>query len=53
LHIDGRSTDKTYLPESVLTGGVGLAFSLSSKPNKSWGTAASSAPPSFGAAVLR
>ena len=52
LHIDGRSTDKTYLPESVLAGGGELAFSLSSKPNKSWGTAASSAPPSFGAGSL-
>jgi hypothetical protein len=52
LHIDGRSTDKTYLPESVLAGGGELAFSLSSKPNKTWGTAASSAPPSFGAGSL-
>ena len=52
LHIDGRSTDKTYLPESILRGGGELAFSLSSKPNKSWGTAASSAPPSFGAGSL-
>ena len=52
LHIDGRSTNKTYLPESVLAGGGELAFSLSSKPNKTWGTAASSAPPSFGAGSL-
>ena len=28
LHVDGRSTDKTYLPESVLAGGGELAFSL-------------------------
>jgi hypothetical protein len=46
------TTDKTYLPESVLAGGGELAFSLSSKPNKSWWTAASSAPPSFGAGSL-
>ena len=52
LHIDGRSTNKTYLPESVLAGGGELAFSLSSKPNKTWGTALSSAPPSFGAGSL-
>jgi hypothetical protein len=52
LHIDGRSTNKTYLPESVLAGGGELAFSLSAKPNKSWGTATSSAPPSFGAGSL-
>ena len=34
LHIDGRSTDKTYLPESMLGAGGELAFSLSAKPNK-------------------
>ena len=52
LHVDGRSTDKTYLPESMLAGGGELAFSLSPKPNKVWGTASSSAPPSFGAGSL-
>ena len=52
LHVDGRSTDKTYLPESMLAGGGELAFSLASKPNKSWGTASDSAPPSFGAGSL-
>ncbi|UMB68792.1 GH92 family glycosyl hydrolase [Mycobacterium paraterrae] len=52
LHIDGRPTNKTYLPESVLAGGGELAFSLSSKPNTSWGTAADSVPPSFGAGSL-
>jgi predicted alpha-1,2-mannosidase len=52
LHIDGRSTDKTYLPESIIRSGGELAFSLSTKPNKAWGTAESSAPPSFGAGSL-
>ncbi len=52
LHIDGRSTDKTYLPSSLIQAGGELAFSLSVKPNKSWGTALSSAPPSFGAGSL-
>ena len=52
LHIDGRSTDKTYLPESIIRSGGELAFSLSTKPNKAWGTADSSAPPSFGAGSL-
>jgi predicted alpha-1,2-mannosidase len=52
LHINGRGTDKTYLPESMLAAGGELAFSLSSKANKSWGTAVSSAPPSFGAGSL-
>jgi hypothetical protein len=52
LHIDGRPIDKTYLPESVIRSGGEVAFSLSSKPNKVWGTAESSAPPSFGAGSL-
>ena len=49
LHIDGRPTDKTYLPESIIRDGGELAFSLSPRPNKGWGAADSSAPPSFGA----
>ena len=52
LHIDGRPTDKTYLPESIIRSGGELAFSLSLEPNKVWGTAESSAPPSFGAGSL-
>ena len=52
LHVDGRSTDKAYLPESVLAGGGELAFSSSPKPNKVWATGSSSAPPSFGAGSL-
>jgi hypothetical protein len=52
LHVDGRSIDKTFLPPSVVSDGGELAFSLSSKPNKTWGTAVSSAPPSFGAGSL-
>lgn len=52
LHVDGRSTDKTYLPSSLIGDGGELAFSLSVKPNKAWGTALSSAPPSFGAGSL-
>jgi putative alpha-1,2-mannosidase len=30
----GKSTAKTYLPESLLAGGGELAFSLAAKPNK-------------------
>ena len=49
LHIDGRPTDQTYLPASIIHTGGDLAFSLAGKPNKAWGTGDSSAPPSFGA----
>ncbi|MGB6206574.1 GH92 family glycosyl hydrolase [Mycobacterium sp.] len=49
LHIDGRPTDQTYLPDSIIQTGGDLAFSLSPRPNKGWGARDSSAPPSFGA----
>jgi predicted alpha-1,2-mannosidase len=49
LAIDGQATDKTFLPESIIRTGGHLAFSLSAHPNTAWGTAESSAPPSFGA----
>jgi Glycosyl hydrolase family 92 len=49
LRIDGRHTDQTYLPEWIIRDGGDVAFSLSPGPDKSWGTAESSAPPSFGA----
>lgn len=49
LSINGRATDHTSLPESITRTGGSLAFSLSPHANKAWGTAESSAPPSFGA----
>ncbi len=49
LHIDGRPTDQTYLPESIIHTGGELAFSLSPRPDMVWGTGDSSAPPSFDA----
>jgi predicted alpha-1,2-mannosidase len=48
LSIDGQATDRTYLPESIIRTGGDLTFSLGAYPNKVWGTAESSAPPSFG-----
>ena len=48
LSVDGRATDKTYLPESIIRTGGDVAFSLSAKPNKDWGVGESDAPPSFG-----
>ncbi len=49
LRIDGQATDHTFLPESIIRTGGDLSFSLAAYPNKAWGTAESSAPPSFGA----
>jgi putative alpha-1,2-mannosidase len=48
LSIDGRPTDRTFLPESIIRTGADLTFALSAVPNTMWGTAESSAPPSFG-----
>ncbi|QLL08272.1 GH92 family glycosyl hydrolase [Mycobacterium vicinigordonae] len=47
LSIDGQPTDRTYLPESIIGTGGDVSFLLSGRPDKSWGTAESSAPPSF------
>ena len=52
LHVDGKSTDKTYLPESVLAGGGELAFSLCVETEQVVGDRCVSAPPSFGAGSL-
>ena len=49
LSIDHRATDHTWIPESMISTGGDVAFSLAAYPDKSWGTAESSAPPSFGA----
>lgn len=48
LRVDGRAFDRTSLPESIVRTGGALAYSLSAQPNKDWGSAESSAPPSFG-----
>ncbi|WP_407685150.1 GH92 family glycosyl hydrolase [Mycobacterium sp. HUMS_1102779] len=48
LRVDGRATDHTFLPESIIRTGGDLAFSLAPYPDKRWGTSASSAGPSFG-----
>jgi predicted alpha-1,2-mannosidase len=50
LSIDGEPTDQTSLPETIIRTGGDLTFALSAIPNTVWGTAESSAPPSFGAA---
>lgn len=49
LSVDGRPTDRTWLPESIIRTGGEVAYSLAAYPDKSWGTAESAAPPSFAA----
>ncbi len=48
LSIDRQATDHTWTPESLVRTGGDMQFSLAVYPDKSWGTAESSAPPSFG-----
>ncbi|KAA8960145.1 MAG: hypothetical protein F6Q13_14120 [Mycobacterium sp.] len=52
LRIDGRPFGRTWLPESVVRTGAELVYALSSRPDKSWGSAESAAPPSFGTGGL-
>lgn len=47
LKVDGRSTSRTWLPESFVLHGGRLEFDLSTSPNRQWGAAAEDAPPSF------
>lgn len=47
LKIDGKTTSKTWLPESFVNHGGTAEFVLSSVPDKQWGTGADDAPPSF------
>jgi predicted alpha-1,2-mannosidase len=49
LSVDGWPTNHTWLPESIIRTGGELKFAMAAYPNKVWGTADSSAPPSFGA----
>src|SRR5262249_36094458 len=55
LRVNGASTNRAWLPESLVANGGTLDFTLGTTPNTSWGTAAADAPPSFdvGPAVPR
>jgi putative alpha-1,2-mannosidase len=47
LTVDGQPSSRPWLPESVLTRGGRLDFTLGASPNTSWGAAPADAPPSF------
>jgi predicted alpha-1,2-mannosidase len=49
LRVNGRSTTHTYLMLPNRPGLTRLDFSVGAQPNKTWGTGANDAPPSFGA----
>ena len=47
LKVNGKSTSKTWLPESFVEHGGTLDFELGTTPNKQWGTGPTDVPPSF------
>jgi predicted alpha-1,2-mannosidase len=48
LRIDGRSRAKPWTTYCALARGADLAFRLSPRPNRSWGSSNAAAPPSYG-----
>jgi len=47
LKVNGKASNRPWPPESLVTSGGRLDFTLSTQPNKSWGASASDVPPSF------
>jgi predicted alpha-1,2-mannosidase len=47
LRVDGKPSEKTWLPESFALKGGRLDFELSDKPEKAWGSKHGDEPPSF------
>jgi predicted alpha-1,2-mannosidase len=50
LRIDGRTHAKPWTTYCELARGADLAFRLSPRPNRKWGSSAAAAPPSYGPA---
>ncbi|MEV0639473.1 GH92 family glycosyl hydrolase [Streptomyces sp. NPDC050619] len=47
LKVNGKASDRAWLPESFVTDGGTLDYTLGTEANTSWGSAAADAPPSF------
>ncbi len=47
LKVDGRSTERSWVPASLVRDGGRLDYTLSGTPDKTWGSDPSDAPPSF------
>ncbi|MGP3947666.1 GH92 family glycosyl hydrolase [Streptomyces sp. 7N604] len=47
LRINGRASDRAWLPESFVNRGGRLDFTLGTEPDRSWGADPADAPPSF------
>ncbi|MGN6374470.1 MAG: GH92 family glycosyl hydrolase [Sphingomonas sp.] len=48
LSVDGKPSQRLWLPESFVKNGGTLAFTVGSTPDKNWGANPGDAPPSFG-----
>ena len=48
LKVNGKASSRLWLPANFVAHGGTLDFTLGATPDKSWGAAASDAPPSFG-----
>lgn len=49
LSIDGKTSEQTALPDSIVVTGGDLEFTLADRPDTRWGSAEHCAPPSFSA----
>lgn len=47
LKVNGRTSDRPWLPASFVRDGGALDYTLSGTPDQQWGSAAAAAPPSF------
>ncbi|MGW2894562.1 GH92 family glycosyl hydrolase [Streptomyces sp. NPDC001212] len=47
LTVNGRASDRPWLPASFVRDGGRLDYTLSATPDRTWGSAPSAAPPSF------
>ncbi|MFC3574747.1 GH92 family glycosyl hydrolase [Streptomyces yaanensis] len=47
LRVNGRTSDRPWLPASFVRDGGRLDYALSGTPNRTWGTDPADAPPSF------
>jgi predicted alpha-1,2-mannosidase len=47
LLVNGKASEKTWIPYATWSKGATLSFKLGSEPNKTWGSAPGDSPPSF------
>jgi predicted alpha-1,2-mannosidase len=47
LKVNGKASDRAWLPEDFVAGGGTLDYTLGTKANTAWGSADADAPPSF------